>query len=155
MASLACGPWHRAGGGVAPRTALFMVSAGRIGGFAKSSFEFMALGSDTTNAATKFGCDAVVDRCGTTRLRGADRRHVSCSGISVVGVCRGYIFDSREVSTKQRTTNDGRPGLSGSVLLTADQFRDSSKLNRQIESDLIKLTPQVSCLPGPAIPCPV
>ena len=81
-----------------------MVSAGRIGGFAKWAVEFMAVGSDTTNAATKFGCDAVVDRCGTSRLRGADRRHVSCSGISVVGVCRGYIFDSGEVSTKQRTT---------------------------------------------------
>jgi len=79
-----------------------MVSAGRIGSFAKWSFEFMALGSDTTNAATKFGSDAVVDRCGTSRLRGADRRHVSCSGISVVGLCRSLLFCFGVVSTEKR-----------------------------------------------------
>ena len=79
-----------------------MVSAGRIGSFAKWAFEFMALGSDTTNAATKFGRDAVVDRGGTTRLRGADRRHVPGSGISVVGLCRNHLLFFGVVFTEER-----------------------------------------------------
>jgi len=132
-----------------------MVSPRRVGSFAKRSVKFMAVGSDTTNAATKFGCDAVVDRCGTSRLQGANRRHVSGSCDAVADLCRGYIFDSGEVSTEERTTNDGRLGLSGSVILTADQFRDLSKRKRQIESDLIKPTQRASYLPSPAIPCPV
>jgi hypothetical protein len=93
-----------------------MVSAGRIGSFAKWSFDY-GLGSDTTNAATKFGCDAVVDRCGTTGLWGADRRHVSCSSISVV-VCRRHLLCFGVVSKEGR--RDQETKLTGLVLLTAD-----------------------------------
>ena len=50
---------------------------------------------------------------------GADRRHVSCSGISVAGLCRSHIFDFGHVSTEECASEQGRQRLTGLVVIDA------------------------------------
>jgi len=88
-----------------------MVSARSFGGSEEWSGKFVALGSDTANAAAKFGSGAVVGWSGAARVCGADRRYVSCSSDSVAGIRRSYLFDFGEVSAEERTSGDERHEL--------------------------------------------
>ena len=113
LANLDCSSWYRARRRAASSEAVSMVFARRVGGLAKWSDKFMALGSDTTHAAAGYGAGSDLGRGSPTRICGVDRRHVSCSCDSVPGLWRSYIFYFREVSTEERASDKGRQRLSG------------------------------------------
>jgi hypothetical protein len=89
-----------------------MVPARCLGGSAKWSHKFMALGGDTTNATARLGPGAVLGQSGAARVCGADRRHGSRPCDSVAGLCCVYIFNFGDVSTEERASDDGNGKLS-------------------------------------------